>query len=103
MATERTGSGASIDVEHIAKLARLELGADEIETFAGQLARIIAYVDKLGELDVSGEEPMMHAAEGAVFREDVPGDTLPRDKALGGAPSVADGFFRVPPVIEPGR
>ncbi len=103
MATERTGSGASIDVAHIAKLARLELHQDEIETFAAQLGRIIGYVDKLRELDVSGEEPMMHAAEGAVFREDVPGETLPRGKALGGAPSVSDGFFRVPPVIEPGK
>ena len=91
------------DVEHVARLARLELREDEIETFTGQLGRILAYVDKLGELDVGAEEPMMHAAEGAAFREDVRGETLERGKALGGAPSAADGFFRVPPVIEPGQ
>ncbi len=95
------------DVEHVAKLARLELREDEIETFTEQLGRTLGYVDKLGELDVGAEEPMVHAsfpdAGGAAFREDVRGDTLERAKALGGAPSAADGFFRVPPVIEPGR
>ncbi len=103
MATE----GARIDVEHVARLARLVLREGEVETFTEQLGRIIAYVDKLGELDVSGVEPMMHASfrdeGGAAFRDDTPGETLDRAKALGGAPSAADGFFRVPPVIDTSR
>lgn len=96
MAIER----GRMDVEHIARLARLELHPGEIEAFARQLGRIIEYVDKLAELDVSHDEPMMHAAEGASLREDVPGEGLERKKVLGGAPSASDGFFRVPPVID---
>jgi aspartyl-tRNA(Asn)/glutamyl-tRNA(Gln) amidotransferase subunit C len=88
------------DVEHVARLARLDLRDDEVEMFTEQLGRIIGYVDKLAELDVTGVEPMMHAAEGAAFREDVPAETLERRKALGGSPSASDGFFRVPPVID---
>ena len=92
------------DVEHAAKLSRLKLRPEEVEVFTRQLGRIIEYVGKLAELDVSGEEPMMHASfrdgGSAPFREDVPGERLERKKALGGAPSAADGFFRVPPVID---
>ena len=88
------------DVEHVAGLSRLELCEEEIETFTSQLARIVDYVDKLGELDVSKDEPMAHAAEGALLREDSPRASLPRKAALEGAPASGDGFFRVPPVIE---
>jgi len=88
------------DVAHIARLSRLRLSEEEMETFTGQLARIVEYFDKLRELDVGGEEPMMHAAEGALLRDDTPRPTLPRSKALENAPSSGDGFFRVPPVIE---
>jgi aspartyl-tRNA(Asn)/glutamyl-tRNA(Gln) amidotransferase subunit C len=81
-------------------LARLQLSEQEIEMFTSQLARIIQYVDKLKELDVEGIDPMMHAAQGALLRDDAPGDTLPRKIALAGAPSAGEGFFKVPPVIE---
>ena len=95
------------DVEHVAKLARLDLHEGEIETLTRELGRILEYVGKLSELDVTGDEPMMHAAEGAVFREDVPLEERDRSRAraeaLRGAPSAADGFFRVPPVIDPGH
>ncbi len=87
-------------VEHVARLARLELGDDEVELLASQLARIVDYVDKLNELDVSKDEPMAHAAEGALLRDDSVKESLPRKAALEGAPASADGFFRVPPVIE---
>ena len=87
-------------VERVARLARLEFAPDEIEELTSQLARIVDYVDKLRELDVSDDEPMAHAAHGALLREDVPAGSLPRKDALGGAPSAAGGFFRVPPVID---
>ncbi len=89
-------------VEHVAKLSRLELGDDEIETFTSELARIVEYFDQLRELDVSKDQPMAHAAEGALLREDELGRSLPRAKALDGAPGARDGFFRVPPVIDGG-
>ncbi len=87
-------------IEHVARLARIEFGAEELEDFASQFARIVDYVDKLSELDVSADEPMAHAAHGALLREDAVGESLARKDALGGAPSVAAGFFRVPPVID---
>ena len=89
-------------VEHVARLARLEFGPDEIDRFAEQFARIVDYVDKLRELDVSSDEPMAHAAHGALLREDAVGESLPRRDALGGAPAAGKGFFRVPPVIDEG-
>ncbi|MHC4202186.1 MAG: Asp-tRNA(Asn)/Glu-tRNA(Gln) amidotransferase subunit GatC [Planctomycetota bacterium] len=89
-------------VEHVAKLSRLDLAEAEIETFTSELARIVEYFDQLGELDVSKDEPMAHAAEGALLREDELGRSLPRTKALDGAPAARDGFFRVPPVIDDG-
>ena len=89
-------------VEHVAKLSRLELGDDEIETFTSQLARIVEYFDQLKTIDVSKDEPMAHAAQGALLREDELGRSLSRKDALAGAPSARDGFFRVPPVIDDG-
>ena len=87
-------------VEHVAKLSRLELGEEEIETFTSELGRIVDYFDQLREVDVSTDEPTAHAAEGALLREDEVARSLPRKEALEGAPSVRDGFFRVPPVID---
>ena len=94
MSIERT------DVVKAAKLARLELTEQEMETFTGQLARIVEYVDKLKQFDASNVEPMMHAAEGALLRDDSKGQTLPRKNALEGAPSSGNSFFRVPPIID---
>ncbi len=87
-------------IEHVARLARIEFAPDELEEFAAQFARIVDYIDKLEELDVSADEPMAHAAHGALLRDDVVGESLPRKDALGGAPSAGGGFFRVPPVID---
>ncbi len=87
-------------IEHVARLARIEFAADELDEFASQFARIVDYIDKLEEVDVSADEPMAHAAHEALLREDVVGESLPRKDALGGAPSSGGGFFRVPPIID---
>ncbi len=94
-------------LEHVAKLARLDLSEAELDRLGPELASIVEYVDQLSELDVSNDEPMAHAAggagdgEGARLRDDVPAESLPRKDALAGAPAARDGFFRVPPVIDP--
>ena len=49
------------DVEHVARLARLELSVEEAETFTGQMDAILAYVEKLNELDTEGVVPTSHA------------------------------------------
>lgn len=88
-------------IEHVARLARLELTEAEKETFTGQMDAILAYVDKLNELDTSGITPTSHAVpmENA-FREDMVTESFSTDKALLNAPDRSDNFFRVPKVIE---
>jgi len=89
------------EVENVAMLARLELTGEEKNTFTGQMDAILAYVDKLNELDTSGVIPTAHAVpmENA-FRDDEARPSIGVDNALANAPERADGFFRVPKVIE---
>ena len=89
------------DVEHVARLARLELSNEEKSLFAGQMDAILAYVEKLKELDTEGILPTSHAVpmENA-FREDLTQPSMGTDKALSNAPEKADGFYRVPKIIE---
>lgn len=89
------------DVEHVARLARLELAEEEIRLYTKQLGRVLDYVDKLEELDTKSVEPLSHAAaEGNVFRRDEPGGSLPRELLLREAPKSDGAHFRVPPVVE---
>lgn len=88
-------------VDQVARLARLELTDEERDRFTRQLAGLLEYFAKLGELDTEGVEPTSHVIEMAnVAREDLPGTCLPREAALADAPESEDGFFKVPPVIE---
>jgi aspartyl-tRNA(Asn)/glutamyl-tRNA(Gln) amidotransferase subunit C len=89
------------DVEHVARLARLALTEAEIERMREQLNGILAYIEKLNELDTSGVEPTAHAVPLLnVMRDDAPGPCLPREEALANAPDRAGEFFRVPRIIE---
>ncbi|MBN1503541.1 MAG: Asp-tRNA(Asn)/Glu-tRNA(Gln) amidotransferase subunit GatC [Candidatus Eisenbacteria bacterium] len=89
------------DVEHAARLCRLEFSPDELETLRGELGRILEYVEKLRELDVTEVEPTLYGLAGSTpLREDVPGeDTLAREDALAGAPDEENGHFKVPGVL----
>ena len=89
------------EVEHVAKLARLELSEDEKVTFARQLSGILNYMDQLKTLDTTGVEPTATVLPAEnIFREDEVRPSLPRDKALANAPDQAEGFFRVPRILE---
>lgn len=89
------------DVEHVARLARLELGSDEKELFAGQMSAILGYVEKLKGVDTEGIVPTSHAVpmENA-FREDAVRPSIGIEKALANAPMSSGSFFAVPKVIE---
>ncbi|MEW5724332.1 MAG: Asp-tRNA(Asn)/Glu-tRNA(Gln) amidotransferase subunit GatC [Thermodesulfobacteriota bacterium] len=88
------------EVEHVAVLARLRITPEEADRLTGQLNRILEYMDKLGELDVSGIEPMAHALSLATpLREDQVRPSLPPDESLANAPDRQGDFFRVPKVI----
>ena len=87
------------DVVHVARLARLEIPADEIERLQRELAAILAAVGKVSELDLADVEPTSHPLDVVnVLREDEPRPSLPRDEALANAPDATDGAFRVPAV-----
>ncbi len=87
-------------VEHVARLARLNLTAAEIEKYAHELTIILSYIDQLASVNVDGVEPQNQfiMAEN-VFREDVARPSLPQESALRNAPQREDGFFVVPKVI----
>jgi len=88
------------DVAHVAGLARLELGPDELESFTSQLAAVLDHAADLDSLDLDGVEPTAHPLPlSNVFRPDVVGPTLDLDEVLAVAPAVEDGQFRVPPVL----
>jgi aspartyl-tRNA(Asn)/glutamyl-tRNA(Gln) amidotransferase subunit C len=90
-----------IDVEHVARLARLALSEAEAERMRDQLSGILAYIDKLRALDTAGVEPTSHAVPLVnVMRDDDTRPCLPQDVALANAPDRSDAFFRVPRIIE---
>lgn len=87
-------------VQHVARLARLQIEPEAIEKLASELATILTYVDKLNEVDTHGVPPMTHAIELVnAFRDDVVHAHLPLEQALGNAPSQDEGSFVVPKVI----
>ncbi len=92
---------AQFDVRYTAQLARLHLSEEEIAKFQTQISQILAYVEKLEQVDVSGVEPTAHAnAIFNVFREDAPRDWFTAEDALANAPRSANQLFIVPKVIE---
>jgi aspartyl-tRNA(Asn)/glutamyl-tRNA(Gln) amidotransferase subunit C len=87
-------------VRQVAVLARLEIPDARISKLTGQLESILEYVAKIGEVDMSGVEPMAHALPlHNVLREDVVGPSLPLDRVLQNAPETDGPFFKVPKVI----
>ena len=89
------------EVLHVARLARLHLTDEEAERMREQLDAILAYIDKLRELDVEGVEPTAHAVPLVnVMLDDALAPCLPQEQALANAPDRAGEFFRVPRIIE---
>jgi aspartyl-tRNA(Asn)/glutamyl-tRNA(Gln) amidotransferase subunit C len=90
-----------IDVSHVARLARLNLTAEETELFQQQLARVLEYAEKLREPDTSGVD---HTDEADVvfdvLREDEPRSWFTAEEALSNAPRQAGDLFVVPKVVE---
>ncbi len=89
------------DVRKVAKLARLELSADDLARMQAQLSAILDYVAQLNELDTAGVEPLAHPLPIAnVFRPDEPIPSLPVDAALQNAPNRVGDYFGVPAVFD---
>lgn len=89
------------DVQHVVKLARLQLSPEEEATFTEQMNAILQYAEKLNELDTENVKPTTHVLQVSnVMREDVVKDSLTQEEALLNAPDDEDGHFKVPAVLE---
>lgn len=89
------------DVRHVARLARLKLGDDELDRYAGQLSGILGHIDKISELDLDVVEPTAQILELTnVFRADEARPSISQAEALANGPEVDEGAFRVPPIIQ---
>jgi aspartyl-tRNA(Asn)/glutamyl-tRNA(Gln) amidotransferase subunit C len=89
------------EVEHVARLARLELTEEEKVRMTAQLDSILGYIDKLNELDTAQVEPTTTVIPMvSVMREDVVRPSLSQEEALANAPDREDAYFRVPRIIE---
>lgn len=87
------------EVEHVARLARLELSEDEKIKFSKQLGDILDYVNQLNEVNTENVEPMEHALPiYNVMREDEVKVEFTRGELLANAPEEENGFFRVPKI-----
>jgi len=89
------------DVEHVARLARLDLSPAEKERMQRELDGILSYIDKLRALPTEGVEPTSHAVPMTnVMREDVSRPSFPQEEMLANAPARSGELFRVPKIIE---
>jgi aspartyl-tRNA(Asn)/glutamyl-tRNA(Gln) amidotransferase subunit C len=87
-------------IDNLSNLARLEFNAEEKEGIKKDLQRMIQFVEKLGELDTSGVEPLLHMShEMNVLREDELQGSISRAQALENAPLTDGVYFKVPKVI----
>ena len=94
-------SVSDLDVACIARLARLDLTAEETALFQTQLAQVLEHAAKLAEVDLEGVEAAAHAFPiFDILREDEPRPGLTQEEALRNAPRSARGLFIVPKVIE---
>lgn len=89
------------EVEHIARLARLNLSEQEIALFCEQLSQILSYMDQLRQVPTKGVPHTATVIEQAnAFRDDIPAPSLPVDAIMANAPEAEDGFFVVPKILE---
>ena len=88
-------------IEQVASLSRIWLTDEEKDIFQEQLTDILGYIEKLNELDTNDVQPMAYAISlKNVFREDKQEPSFARQEILELSPSSANGFFKVPKVLE---
>jgi len=98
---KQMSGSARLDIDHVAKLARIALTAEEKAQFSEQLGDILAHVAQLKEVDVTGVEPTAHAFPVFnVWADDIPQPALPVEAALRNAPAQRDNMIVVPKVVE---
>ncbi len=90
-----------MDIEDVARLARLQFNEAEKARIGAQLGAILNYIDKLSKLPTEGVEPTSHAMPiVSVMRDDELRPCLSQEDALANAPDRVGEFFRVPRILE---
>ncbi len=88
------------DIEHIAKLAKLQLSDQEMERFAGDLTPVLQHFQELNQLDTEGIEPLITPSDIEHWmREDRVVEIMSAEEAIANAPDRAGNLFKVPPVV----
>ena len=88
-------------VDHVARLARLDLSDETKERMQVELSAILTHAERIQSLDLDGVEPTSHPVPLTnVMRDDVVTGCLSQAEALANAPEVEDGRFKVPRIIE---
>lgn len=88
-------------IDKLADLSRLEFNAKDREEIKNDLQRMISFVEKLDELDLSDTEPLLHMSENMnVLRDDEVKGSISREDGLKNAPEHDELYFRVPKVIK---
>lgn len=88
-------------VVRVARLARLKVPEDELDTLAGELSNIMGWIEQLNEVDTDGVEPMASVADMKLrWRADEVTDGGIPDKVTANAPDPQAGMFSVPKVVE---
>ena len=104
MATTDKDSPGSLDaatIEHVARLARLELGVEEKQRLQAELGQILEHFADLAQLDTDQIAPTAMVVRTEMpLREDEARPSLSREQALANAPESRAGFFAVPAVLD---
>ena len=94
-------SAPDLNIDHVAKLARLALTAEEKARFSQQLGDVLHHIEQLGKVDVTGVEPTAHAFPITnVWADDIARPGLTVETALRNAPAQRDNMSVVPKVVE---
>lgn len=89
------------DAEYVARLARLEISAQEKSLYTAQLDKILGHAQELNSVDTSQVAPTFHVLPlKNVLREDIVRPSMPREEILSNAPDKSKGCFRVPKILE---
>jgi aspartyl-tRNA(Asn)/glutamyl-tRNA(Gln) amidotransferase subunit C len=87
-------------VAHVARLARLALGDDELELYTAQLASVLRHAADIEALDIADLPPTAHPFPlSNVLRDDEPQPCLDRDEVLSVAPETEAGRFLIPRIL----
>ena len=86
---------------NVAKLARIAVPEEHLPELAGELSRILTFMEQLNEVDVEGVEPMVSVTPMRLKRrtDEVTAGNM-QEKVLSNAPDAREGFFAVPKVVE---